>query len=157
MRAPTSFTTALERVGKRVRCDEWSYDEAVDDLEALLTKPEFSLFVRDIVRHWLRKQIHNWVIQQLSVSDTEEQAGQLALPFPDLPPHLEVSPGTFRHQRVMTAGDWRAAVVQARTKSDNATNYYERVQRAADRALALLGADDDLTLEDLDSLERAQS
>lgn len=142
MKVPRAIAAEIERVGRLILAGELSYDEAIDALEPLLDKEEHRLFLRDVKRRFLRNQLKAWIAQHLATADEDEESGQQPLPFPDLPAILEIAPGTFRHQNVMTIKDWNAAVVQAETKAANAAGYLERVVRARDRAVELLSDDE---------------
>lgn len=142
MNVPRAIMFEIERLGRLILNSELTYEEALDSLEPFLEKEEHRLFRRWVHRHFLRRQLKAWVTSQIAVADDDERNGVQVLPFPDLPATLEISPGTFRHQNVMTLRDWDAAVRQAQTKADNATGYLERVLRARDRAAEILHGDE---------------
>jgi hypothetical protein len=142
MRVPKAIMFEIERVGRLILQGEITYDDAIDAIEPFLNKEEYRLFTQEILRRYIRNQIKAWISSQLAVAADDEETGQQTLPFPDLPALLEVSPGTFKHQNAMAIRDWNAAVVQAQTKAANAAGYLERVLRARDRALELLGEDE---------------
>jgi hypothetical protein len=142
MKVPRAIAAEIERVARLILAGELSYEEALDALEPFLNKEEYRLFTQEIHRRFLRGQIKAWISSQLAAADDDEKTGEQPLPFPDLPALLEVSPGTFKHQKVMAIRDWNAAVIQAEVKAANAAGYLERVVRARDRAVALLREDE---------------
>jgi len=142
MKVPRAIMFEIERLGRLISHGEITYEDALDALEPFLNKEEYRLFTQEIHRRFLRNQLKAWIQSQLTAADDEEENGQQPLPFPDLPALLEISPGTFKHQKVMNIRDWNAAVVQAETKAANAAGYLERVVRARDRAVELLTDDE---------------
>lgn len=138
MRVPKAIMVEIERLARLIVRGEISYDDAIDALEPFLNKEEYRLYTQEIHRRHLRNQLKAWVNAQTAIAADDEETGTQTLPFPDLPPILEISPGTFRHQNAMSIRDWNAAVVQAETKAANAAGYLERVVRARDRAVQLL-------------------
>lgn len=139
MNVPRVIIIEIERLGRLILAGEISYEDAIDALEPFLQKDEHRLLAQDIGRRWLRKQIKAWMASQLATAADDEETGQQPLPFPDLPALLEIAPGTFKHQNTMAIEDWNRALVQAETKATNAAGYLERVRRARDRAVELLG------------------
>lgn len=138
MKVPRAIAAEVERVGRLILAGELSYDEAIDALEPFLDKEEHRLFLRDVKRRFLRTQIKNWITSHLAAADEDDQHGQQPLPFPDLPPIIEIAPGLFKHQNAMNdIRDWNAAVVQGQTKADNAAGYLERILRARDQWIRL--------------------
>lgn len=139
MKVPKMIMFEIERVGRLILLGELTYDDAIDAIEPFLNKEEYRLFTQEIHRSFLRRQIKAWIASQVAAAENDEENGQQTLPFPDLPPLLEIAPGTWKHQNSMAIRDWNAAVVQAETKATNAAGYLERVRRARDRAVELLG------------------
>jgi hypothetical protein len=128
---PRAILVEIERVGRLILAGELSYDEAIDALEPLLDKDEHRLFVRYLNRRYLRKQIKAWMNSHLATAAEDDESGQGTLPYPDLPAHIEIAPGLFKHQNAMNdIKDWDAALVQAEVKAANASGHVERVRRA---------------------------
>lgn len=133
MKVPRSIAAEIERVARLILAGELSYEEGIDALEPFLDKEENRLFLQDVKRRFLRNQIKKWITSQLSTVAEDDENGQQPLPFPDLPPHIEIAPGLFKHQNVMNEiRDWDAALLQAETKAGNAAGYLERIRRARD-------------------------
>lgn len=133
---PRAIAAEVERVSRLVLAGELSYDEAIDALEPLLDKEEHRLFLRDVKRRFLRNQIKAWIMGHLSTAVEDDESGQQPLPFPDLPPHIEIAPGLFKHQNaMMDIKDWNAALVMAETKAANSAGHLERIRRARDQWL----------------------
>lgn len=141
MKIPRAIKVEIERLGRLILNGEMSYEEALDALEPFLDKEEYRLFASEVHRRFLRAQLKAWIVSQVAVAAENEREGIQTLPFPDLPPLLEISVATYKHQNAMTIKDWDAAVVQARTKAENAAGYLERVERARDQALRILRGD----------------
>lgn len=134
MNVPRAIAAEIERVGRLILAGELSYDEAIDALEPFLDKEEHRLFLQYVKRRYLRNQIKHWITSHLATAAEDDQNGHQPLPFPELPPHIEIAPGTFKHQNMMSDIQyWDAAVVQAQTKADNAAGYLERIRRARDQ------------------------
>src|SRR5882762_10817895 len=101
MKVPRAIVAEIERVGRLILTGELSYEEAIDALEPLLDKEEYRLLLRDVKRRFLRSQVKAWIARHLAAADEDDERGQLPLPFPDLPPLIEIAPGTFKHQNMM--------------------------------------------------------
>lgn len=144
MKVPRKIQTEIERNARLIVKGDQSWEEGLDALEPLLGKEEYRLFLSEIIRRWCRNQMKAFIAGQIATAADDEENGQPQLPFPDLPAHLEIAPGTFKHQGAMAMKDWNAAVVQAETKALNATGFAERVRRARDRAGQLLAGDQTL-------------
>lgn len=144
MKVPRAIMLEIERLGRLILNGELTYEEALDALEPFLNKDEHRLFTQEIHRRFLRAQLKAWIASQVAIAADDEETGQGTLPFPDLPPWLEIAPATRKHQNAMTIKDWNGAVVQAETKASNAAGYLERIIRARDRAVALLHGDETL-------------
>lgn len=144
MKIPTRIQIEIERLARLIAAGAISWDEAIDELEPFLEKTEYKLFVSWLHRRYLRSQIKNAIAALAGATGDDEEEGQQALPFPDLPAWIEIAPALKRHQNAMNLKDWDAAVVQAETKATNAQGHLERVRRARDRARELLHGDETL-------------
>jgi hypothetical protein len=147
VRAPQWFKEQLAAEGGRVLEHETTDDAATDRLKNLIIF-KYEPFNHAIVRGYVRKKLRDWTTQHTRGAYLAgDSSAQLDM-FPELPRHLEVSPGRFADQAVMTAHDWEGALRQAKTKSDNASGYVKRVQEAYDKVRPLL-TNDDLTTSDV--------
>lgn len=133
MKLPYGLRIECERLARLLLAGTISWEEALDELEPLLGKLEYKLFVSELNRRFLRQQLKNLIAAQLQSADDEED-GQQQLPFPDLSAYVEIAPGRRVHQNAMTLKDWDAAVVQAEVKATNAAGHAERIRAARDKA-----------------------
>jgi hypothetical protein len=153
VKQPAWFTAELARTGRQVVAEDITRDAAAARLADLAFKQEHRPFLRNVIHAWMLAKVRAWVDSYLGSMTAEEiQATTGALPLPclDLPALLEVRPGRFVHQGVLTREDLKAAVVQAETKASNAEGYAEKVRRLAAAALPLM-ADDTTTLAEVAS------
>lgn len=97
--------------------------------------------VRRLADSFVRAEYDRWTRRQEAAASLLDGDGQLVMVFPDVPAHLEVAPGRFAHQSVMTGPDWDAALRQAETKASNANGFADTVRRAYDRVRPLLTED----------------
>jgi hypothetical protein len=145
MKTPKWFKQHLATIGGRVLERESTEDQGADDLtDQIFDKGEG--FARAIVREYARKQLKNWVTSHRRGTPVDEDTGQTDL-FPQLPRNLEVAPGRFAAQAVMTRRDWDAALKQAETKANNAGGHYEAVKQVYDQVRPLLTSDELTTAE----------
>lgn len=138
MKAPKWFAEQLAEEGGRIRERATTDEAAIAALASKVYKDDPG-FTREIVANYVRRKLHAWLRQTVSADVSE---AQLDL-FPELPRRLEISPGRFADQAVMTGPDWDAALRQADTKAANANGFAEAVHRAYDKVRPLLH--DDLT------------
>ncbi len=144
MRLPAWFRTILEATARRALEGDLTEEQAVAELaKAITDRPDMS---RDVATDFARRQLKAWAKQHLPRTEYAIP-GQVDL-FPGLPPALEISPGRFVAQAVMTGRDWDRALKQAETKAANTSGHLTRVQQAYDRVRPLLTRDD-LTTADV--------
>ncbi|HEY9524004.1 MAG TPA: hypothetical protein VIR33_12255 [Thermopolyspora sp.] len=146
MKTPTWFREQIAAEGVRVNAGESSIDESsVHIAEQVAAKD--STLTKGIVIEFARKKLENWLASHRPSARRVENNGQLDL-FPDLPRKLEISPGRFADQAVMTRHDWDAALKQAQTKAGNAAKYASAIEQAHDEIVPLL-KNDTLTTADV--------
>lgn len=146
MKTPAWFREQIATHGGLILAEETTEQEAIQAVRdrALDTHPEF---VTAIFDEHTAKELRAWMSKRATSDATTVEIGQTEL-FPDLPRVLEISPGRFAAQAVMTRKDWDRAAKQARTKAANADGYAEKVERARDQVVPLL-TDDSMTTADV--------
>lgn len=142
MKTPHWFRQQIVAEGTRVNAQETSEEDAAVHLaDQILAKD--APFARGIIIEFARKRLETWTASHKPTTALAADDGQMDL-FPELPRRLEISPGRFAAQAVMTRHDWETALKQAQTKEGNASGYRERVERAHDAIVPLL-TDDSMT------------
>jgi hypothetical protein len=142
VKTPAWFRQQIATHGGQILTDSTTEDVSAQALAAdVLTKDP--AFAKAIIAEYARKKLEGWTSSHRPASVSTGENGQTDL-FPDLPRRLEVSPGRFAAQAVMTRHDWDTALKQAQTKEGNASGYRERVERAHDAIVPLL-TDDSMT------------
>lgn len=146
MKTPAWFRERLADRGPLVLQEDITEEEAAAAIADLILSKD-QAFAKAIVCEFTRKKLETWISSHRPASPSVSTDGQMDL-FPELPRKLEVSPGRFAAQAVMTRHDWETALKQAQTKEGNASGYRERVERAHDAIVPLL-TDDSMTTADV--------
>lgn len=152
MKTPAWFREQIATHGGRILAEEATEQEAIQAVRerAWSTSPDFITHIFD---EHTAKELRSWMSKRATADAASVEIGQTEL-FPDLPRVLEISPGRFVAQAVMTRKDWDRAAKQARTKAANADGYAEKVERARDQVVPLL-TDDSMTTADVWPLQSA--
>lgn len=151
MKLPREITDEIERLGRQVVAEKLGKGQAADRLAKLALRRVHRPIVNEIVRAAMASRLQKWIsayLIGLSAAEIEALNGQMPLPYPDLPPLLEVRPGRFVRQGAATRVDLRAALVQAETKESNAAGFAAKIRRLTEAALPLM-PDDSVTLADI--------
>lgn len=144
MRTPNWLRKELADQGALIKAGDTSDEKAAARLaEQILAKD--TPLARFIIGTWVGRKLRPFLADASTGAGSPES--QLCL-FPDIPRRLEVSPGRFADQAVMTGHDWDAALKQAETKADNASGYAAAIRQAYEKVRPLL-TDDELTTADV--------
>lgn len=148
IKKPQWLIERIAELGHDIREDRLSSGEAADELaEKILSedRPLALAIMAEKCKSWIKSWTYDKIRDDFGESETH---GQGMLPFPELPVHLEVAPGTFKHQRVMTAKDWDNADAIYRNRRDQMEVSYQRFHRIYERVRPLL-VDETLTTDDV--------
>lgn len=146
MKTPSWFRERLADRGPLVLQEDITEEQAAAAIADLILSRD-PVFAKAILAEYSRKKLEAWVASHRPASSVLGSNGQTDL-FPDLPRKVEVSPGRFAAQAVMTRHDWETAATQARTKANNADGFAEKIERARDLVVPLL-TDDSMTTADV--------
>lgn len=146
MKSPVWLKEQIAVEGRRAQERVITPDEATERITKQILDKDEGL-VRSIVYEYVGKKLRDWTTKYSRALYEDSAPGQLDM-FPELPRHVEVSPGRFADQAVMTARDWDNGLRQAQTKANNAGGYLQRYQEAYDKVRPLL-TNDDLTTSDV--------
>jgi len=148
MKVPAEVQQKIAELGQRVLDDDASEVDIGEEGGTWLNKKQ-PVFALGVLSEWWRKRTRSWIYSQtrLALGDGEDDTGQLALPFPELHPHIEIAPGTLKHQRMMTGRDWDNALAIYRNRRDQAEVAFRALERRYHQVRDLLVGD--LTTEDV--------
>ena len=150
MKSPQWFRELIASEGRRVLQRTVTDEEAATEItRAVFDKGDTDEppFTHRIVADYVRRQLKTWLSGHRHIADDSDPDGQLDL-FPEIPRRLEIAPGRFVDQAVMTRRDWTAAVKQAKTKASNAGAFADSIERIAEKVLPLLTSDELTTAEE---------
>lgn len=154
MKTPIWCLEHIAELGQAVMDDQLTASEASEDLAEKIFKKDRPL-ASAILADWSRRKLRSWVYDKMrdnfSVED-DRSNGQDMLPFPDLPPKLEVAPDRYVGQRSMTGHDWDMALHIWENRRDQAQISYDRFKRRYDQIRPLLDEEDLTTGDVVDKL-----
>ncbi|WP_084965289.1 hypothetical protein [Thermoactinospora rubra] len=150
MKTPLWLKEEIAAFGARILNEEITEEQAVQQIR-LQSARDYPDHVYAVYDEYIGKALRAWMTKRAAADMAGLDSAQLVL-LPGLPLVLEISPGRFAAQAVMTKRDWEAARRQARTKADNATGYADRIDAAYDLVVPLLTTDDMTTADVLPEL-----
>jgi hypothetical protein len=148
MKIPAEVQEKIVELGARVLDDDASEVDIGEEGGRWL-RDRSPMFALAVLAEWWRRRTRSWIYSQTRavLSDDDDAGEQLALPFPELHPYLQIAPGLKKHQSVMTGRDWDNTLAIYRNRSEQAEVMFRQVERRYHQVRDLLV--DDLTTADI--------